>query len=104
MRRTLAVGLALLSWSVLACETKKEPEPAAKASVSPKASDLPRPASVLAVSKPAPERVVAIGDLHGDLDSARRALVLAGAIDDKDAWIGGKLVVVQTGDEIDRGD
>jgi Calcineurin-like phosphoesterase len=53
---------------------------------------------------PAKERVVAIGDLHGDLGSTRRALKLAGAIDDHDAWIGGKLVVVQTGDEIDRGD
>jgi hypothetical protein len=47
---------------------------------------------------------VAIGDLHGDLDHARRALRLAGAIDDRDRWIGGRLVVVQTGDEIDRGD
>jgi hypothetical protein len=57
-----------------------------------------------AAAHPAPERLVAIGDLHGDLDAARRALRLAGAIDAADAWIGGKLVVVQTGDEIDRGD
>jgi hypothetical protein len=49
-------------------------------------------------------RVVAIGDLHGDLDAARRVLRLAGAIDAKDTWIGGKLVVVQTGDDVDRGD
>jgi hypothetical protein len=55
-------------------------------------------------SEPAPERIVAIGDLHGDLEAARKALRLAGAIDAADAWIGGKLVVVQTGDEIDRGD
>ncbi|MBX3230204.1 MAG: metallophosphoesterase [Labilithrix sp.] len=48
--------------------------------------------------------MVALGDLHGDLDAARRALRLAGAIDDKDKWIGGKLVVVQTGDLVDRGD
>jgi hypothetical protein len=48
--------------------------------------------------------VAAIGDLHGDLDAARRAFRLAGAIDANDAWIGGPLVVVQTGDEIDRGD
>jgi hypothetical protein len=46
--------------------------------------------------------LVAIGDLHADLDAARRAFRLAGAIDDKDAWIGGSLVVVQTGDFIGR--
>jgi hypothetical protein len=52
---------------------------------------------------PGAERVVAIGDLHGDLKATRRALRLAGAIDASDRWIGGKLVVVQTGDVIDRG-
>jgi len=51
-----------------------------------------------------PKRVVAIGDLHGDLAAARAALRTAGAIDDKDAWIGGDLVIVQTGDVLDRGD
>jgi hypothetical protein len=50
------------------------------------------------------ERVVAFGDIHGDLEAARAALRLAGAIDDGDHWIGGKLVVVQTGDQLDRGD
>jgi hypothetical protein len=53
---------------------------------------------------PAAERVVAIGDLHGDLKATRRALQLAGAIDASDRWVGGKLVVVQTGDVLDRGD
>jgi hypothetical protein len=53
---------------------------------------------------PKSQRLVAIGDLHGDLAAARRALVLAGAIDAKDRWTGGKLVVVQTGDQLDRGD
>ncbi len=52
----------------------------------------------------APARVVAIGDLHGDLSAARAALRLAGAIDSVDRWIGGDLVVVQTGDILDRGD
>lgn len=51
-----------------------------------------------------PTRLVAIGDLHGDLDAARAALTLAGAIDANDSWVGGDLVVVQTGDQIDRGD
>jgi hypothetical protein len=53
---------------------------------------------------PAVPRVVAIGDIHGDLDAARRALRLAGATDKDDDWVGGALAVVQTGDEIDRGD
>jgi hypothetical protein len=49
-------------------------------------------------------RIVAFGDVHGDLDATRRALRLAGAIDENDRWIGGNLVVVQTGDQLDRGD
>ena len=53
---------------------------------------------------PAPERLVAIGDVHGDLSATRRALVLAGAIDQTDRWIGGGLVIVQVGDQLDRGD
>jgi hypothetical protein len=53
---------------------------------------------------PAPARLVAIGDLHGDLDATRRALRLGGAVDGSDRWIGDDLVVVQTGDQFDRGD
>jgi hypothetical protein len=53
---------------------------------------------------PAAQRLVAIGDLHGDLAATRAALRTAGAIDDHDRWIGGALVVVQTGDVLDRGD
>lgn len=56
------------------------------------------------VRLPQAERLVAIGDLHGDLAATRDALRLAGAIDENDRWIGGKLVVVQTGDLLDRGD
>ena len=51
-----------------------------------------------------PKQLVAIGDLHGDLAVTRRALRLAGAIDERDRWVGAGLVVVQTGDTIDRGD
>ena len=49
-------------------------------------------------------RIVAIGDLHGDLGATRKALGLAGAIDESDKWVGGELIVVQTGDQLDRGD
>ena len=98
------IGLSA-ALSAFACDRSKEPEPAPAA---PKASTPPPPPVVVTlspkISRPAAERIVAIGDLHGDLDVTRRALRLAGAIDDKDAWIGGKLVVVQTGDQIDRGD
>lgn len=53
---------------------------------------------------PGVERLVAIGDLHGDLEAARTALRLAGAVNDEDRWIGGDLTIVQTGDILDRGD
>jgi hypothetical protein len=49
-------------------------------------------------------RLVAIGDVHGDLTALRGALRLAGAIDSDDRWIGRQLTVVQTGDQVDRGD
>src|SRR4051812_8948477 len=62
------------------------------------------PSAAKPAGLPAPERLVAIGDLHGDLDATRAVLRLAGAIGDGDRWIGGKLVVVQTGDQLDRGD
>ena len=52
----------------------------------------------------AAERIVAIGDLHGDLDATRQALLLAGAIDENDHWVGGEMTVVQTGDQLDRDD
>lgn len=49
-------------------------------------------------------RIVAIGDVHGDLASTREALALAGAVDADGNWAGGDLVVVQLGDQTDRGD
>ncbi len=51
-----------------------------------------------------PERLVALGDLHGDGAAMMRALALAGVIDAEGTWIGGETVVVQTGDQLDRGD
>ena len=48
-------------------------------------------------------RLVVIGDLHADIDAARRAFRLAGATNERDAWIGGNLTVVQMGDLVGRG-
>ena len=53
---------------------------------------------------PPAQHIVAIGDLHGDLAATRTALRLAGAIDENDRWVGGTMVIVQTGDQLDRGD
>jgi hypothetical protein len=77
------------------------PSARAQLTTSPAAADNAHPSLALLAHA---ESVVAIGDLHGDLAATRRALRLAGAIDDHDAWVGGKLVVVQTGDVLDRGD
>ncbi|KAI8455468.1 Metallo-dependent phosphatase-like protein [Phakopsora pachyrhizi] len=48
-------------------------------------------------------RVVAVGDLHGDLPHTVRVLRLAGLIDLKNQWVGERTVLVQTGDIVDRG-
>jgi hypothetical protein len=49
------------------------------------------------------QRVVAVGDLHGDLDNAIQALQLAEVVDEKGHWVAGPTVLVQTGDTTDRG-
>jgi len=54
--------------------------------------------------QPAGSRLVAIGDIHGDLPALRRALQLAGATNARDQWVGGRLTVVQLGDLIGRSD
>lgn len=67
-------------------------------------SELDRTTSSVPTRCAAVEKIVAIGDLHGDLDATLSALRLAGAIDERSRWVGGKLVLVQTGDQLDRGD
>ncbi|GIL76528.1 hypothetical protein Vretimale_6035 [Volvox reticuliferus] len=53
---------------------------------------------------PAAERLVAIGDIHGDYYKAVRAFRLAGLTDEHGRWSGGNTVAVQVGDILDRGD
>lgn len=48
-------------------------------------------------------RIIAIGDLHGDMKATRSALKLGKLIDDQDHWIGEDTIVVQVGDLLDRG-
>jgi len=50
-------------------------------------------------------KIVAVGDLHGDIGNARTVLKFAGVVDDEGNWNkeGGVDFFVQTGDIIDRG-
>jgi len=100
---------------LLASACKGEAPRAAERSSAPSAAserDAPAASAIatrcdlpdVPLRRPAPARLIAIGDLHGDADAARIVLRLAGAIDGHDAWIGGALVVVQLGDVLDRGD
>lgn len=112
--RTALCG-ALLAFG--ACDSARRP-PSAQQAARPAAASAentdppanPPPVAAPAGSPPtttrlpAPPRLVALGDLHGDFEATRAALRLAGAIDPQDKWIGKDLVVVQTGDQLDRGD
>jgi hypothetical protein len=48
-------------------------------------------------------RIVSIGDLHGDLEQTKKVLQAARLVNKDGKWVGGKTIVVQTGDTIDRG-
>ena len=50
------------------------------------------------------ERVVAVGDVHGDADALKDVLKMAGVLDAQGHWSGGRTHLVQTGDIADRGD
>lgn len=49
------------------------------------------------------ERIVAIGDIHGDYTNYITTLRAAGLINKREKWAGGKTHLVQTGDLPDRG-
>jgi hypothetical protein len=114
----VSLGLAGLAFVFsLGCERRVPDEPPqttpavtrepAKSAAAPKprAPSAPlSPVPDVVTRVPMPERVVAIGDLHGDLAATKRALALGGLMNEAGRWIGGKSVLVQTGDLLDRGD
>ena len=63
-------------------------------------------AALVLASGPAGQapRIVAVGDIHGDVDSFTSILRQAGLVDKDNAWVGGPATLVQTGDYLDRGD
>ncbi|VTZ70322.1 shewanella-like protein phosphatase 1, putative [Plasmodium chabaudi chabaudi] len=48
-------------------------------------------------------KIIAIGDLHGDIDSLKLILRHSELIDEDDNWIGDNVLLVQNGDVFDRG-
>lgn len=55
-------------------------------------------------ARPFIRRIVAVGDIHGDMQNARRVLRFSGVVDENGDWTGNTDFFVQTGDIIDRGD
>lgn len=47
------------------------------------------------------DRIIAIGDIHGDIKYLQHLLKFSRVIDDDNNWIGGNTYVVQLGDQID---
>ncbi|KAH8100831.1 hypothetical protein BXZ70DRAFT_1077448 [Cristinia sonorae] len=73
------------------------------ASVHKPPTHAPHPSSV-STSPHFTRKIVAVGDLHGDLPNAQSVLQMAGVVDADGNWTGGVDFFVQTGDIIDRGD
>ncbi len=59
--------------------------------------------TVPAEAQAVPDRVVAIGDIHGAGDQLHTILQQAGLMDGERGWSGGTAILVQTGDFTDRG-
>eukprot|EP00291_Cryptomonas_curvata_P015475 CAMPEP_0172151582 /NCGR_PEP_ID=MMETSP1050-20130122/312_1 /TAXON_ID=233186 /ORGANISM="Cryptomonas curvata, Strain CCAP979/52" /LENGTH=120 /DNA_ID=CAMNT_0012819709 /DNA_START=330 /DNA_END=690 /DNA_ORIENTATION=+ len=53
---------------------------------------------------PPVDRIIAIGDVHGDVDALRTCLIIAGLLGNNNTWTGGKTNLVQVGDILDRGE
>lgn len=70
----------------------------------PAAPAMPRLEDAVPDTFSSVERVVAVGDVHGDVDALKDVLRLAKLIDEKGRWSGGKAHLVQTGDIPDRGE
>ena len=105
-------ALTLLAATLFGCDRTPEAKPSPPAPAPTSLISATAPATSRAGGAPKPDnfrlpssaRLVAIGDIHGDLTALRAALRLAGAINGEDDWIGKDLTVVQTGDQVDRGD
>jgi hypothetical protein len=94
--------LSTLTLLLAACAQSAPPSAPRPDAAAPATAAAPAPAA--ARKRPGAARVVAVGDLHGDLAAAKAALRAAGVLGADDRWTGGATVLVQTGDQLDRGD
>jgi len=96
MRKSAAAVVASMLWIALLVAFT----PAGQAAAAPQAAG--------AASQPecvwtGVERIVAVGDVHGDNNQFVKTLRAAEVIDEKSDWIAGKTHLVQIGDVLDRG-
>jgi hypothetical protein len=64
---------------------------------------LALPAAAMAAAPAQPQRIIAVGDLHGDYSAWLDIVRAAGLIDSRNRWAGGNTILVQVGDVTDRG-
>lgn len=64
---------------------------------------LATPRTGYAAGPPELPAITAVGDIHGDFDDLVSLLQHSGLIDAQQHWAGGKTILVQTGDILDRG-
>jgi hypothetical protein len=98
--RRLTSGGALLSLLALAAGLAWAPPPSAHSGAE-LFGTAPEVAGLL--PRAGTERVLAIGDIHGDLEAFMAILQGTGLLDEEGHWAGGDATLVQTGDFMDRG-
>lgn len=59
--------------------------------------------SIPSLTAQAPNRIIAIGDIHGSIDGFTSILKVTGLVDGSGKWSGGRAQLIQTGDYVDRG-
>jgi hypothetical protein len=98
-------GILLLSCPFAGCGAGTSAPPAAPPApvAAPVAPAPPPPVAPAAPAAWDGRRIVAVGDLHGDLNNAVATLAMMGVVDGSGRWAGGDTVLVQTGDTVDRG-
>lgn len=96
----------MIMWwlTLLACTNNGPVDTAPQATSTGTETTVPRVVPPPTVIDAWPGRLVAIGDVHGDYKATKKVLKLAGVLDNNQNWIGGDTVLVQTGDQLDRGD